>query len=199
MDVSPLDSACLSCSSRQRQTSRLSCRGASLIELMVTIVIAAILASYAIPSLGGFTKRQQQITAINALLSSLYLARSEAIKRNGDVMLCKSSNGLQCVRSGEWEQGWIMFADGNGNRLRDSTETLIAKHDPLAGVNIYYRAFGSNHYLVYTRNGLTYTNGTFTICALHDDVTPRAIILFKTGRPRRSDTSSSGTALQCPP
>lgn len=173
--------------------------GFSLIEMMVSLAVLAILSAYAYPAFDSMLQRQRQATSINALISTLYHVRSEAIMRNRDVMVCKSRDGLDCTRSGEWEQGWLVFEDSNRNRVRDSNEGVISRQPALNKITIYYRAFGSDHYLIYTAAGITKTNGTYTFCDASGAVGARAVIVYKTGRPRTSATRSDGDPLRCPP
>lgn len=173
--------------------------GFSLIELLVTVAVAALLAAYALPGLTEFSNRQRQLANVNTLISSLYLARNEAITRNSDVMVCKSANGLTCTRQGEWEQGWLIFEDRNGDRVLNEDETVLAHQSRLNGVTVYYRAFGSVNYIFYNARGITNTNGTYTFCDSGSSATARAVIIAKTGRPRSSSTRSDGTSLSCPP
>ncbi len=83
--------------------------GFTLIELMITMVILAILLSLGVPSFQSVIARNNVASAASVLSASLSLARSEAIKRGTTVTVCKSSDGSSCVTSGDWSQGWIML------------------------------------------------------------------------------------------
>ena len=73
------------------------CAGFTLIELLVVVALAAILQSLAAPALSGMVNSMRLTTAVNSLLSSLHLARSEAIKRNSRAVVCKSASGDACT------------------------------------------------------------------------------------------------------
>lgn len=61
-------------------------KGFTLLELLITLVVAGILASIAVPSFSGFLARQQLRSDVNEVVSMLSFARSEAIKRRVEVM-----------------------------------------------------------------------------------------------------------------
>lgn len=85
-------------------------RGFTLIELMVTIAVMAILMAIAVPSFNEVALHSKLNSVSNNFVASAHLARSEAIKRNGTVTLCASSDGSSCT--GAWKDGWVVLAGG---------------------------------------------------------------------------------------
>ncbi|MFA7526735.1 MAG: GspH/FimT family pseudopilin [Ottowia sp.] len=91
-------------------------RGFTLIEMMVVIAITAILILIGMPSLRFLMERNAIASQVNTFIGSVTLARSEAIKRNASVVLCRSENAdtadeqdLSCATTGDWKSGWIVF------------------------------------------------------------------------------------------
>lgn len=86
--------------------------GFTLVEALITISIASILASIAIPSFTKMVEGNRISSASNNFLSALMLARSEAAKRNISVSICTSNNGSSCSTAlNDYASGWIIFTD----------------------------------------------------------------------------------------
>src|SRR5512140_2555722 len=79
--------------------------GFTLVETMVVLVVAALLISVGVPSLTAALDAARLTSASNTFLAHLHYARSEAIKRSGRVVMCKSSDGQSCNPAGGWDQG----------------------------------------------------------------------------------------------
>lgn len=85
-------------------------RGFSLLELMITLAVAAILLVIAVPSFRDLMHRSQVSSASNELLASMGYARTEAITRGQLVSMCPSANGeATCADDGAYESGWIVY------------------------------------------------------------------------------------------
>ena len=101
------------------RTYKMHNKGFTLIELMVIIAIVSIILAIAIPSLTGFATATRVSAQANEFIASVSFARSEAVKRNGTVSLCPSSDGASCASSTKnWSAGWIVsLADGTVLRV----------------------------------------------------------------------------------
>lgn len=94
--------------------------GFTLIELMVTLAVAAILVATAIPAYRSFIETNRLATRTNEFLAALDYARNEAITRGNIVRICKSDDGRGCSDSGDWQQGWLIFVDQDDDGTRDN-------------------------------------------------------------------------------
>jgi type IV fimbrial biogenesis protein FimT len=99
--------------------------GFTLIELMVTITLLGVLMAIAVPSFRDAAVGNRLSSVANAFVSSSHLARGEAIKRNADIKMCRSSDGVNCAAAGGWDVGWIVFNDADADNVLDTAETLI--------------------------------------------------------------------------
>ena len=90
-------------------------RGFTLIELVITLLIAAILVTVGIPSFQSIIRTNLGTAIANEALTAINYARVEAIKRGLSVSVCSSNNGLSCAGSTDWATGYIVFADINAD------------------------------------------------------------------------------------
>lgn len=135
-------------------------KGFSLIELMVTLSVAAILLTIAVPSFKDFMQNNRLVTQTNDFITALNLARSEAVKRGTQVTVCKSADQLSCAAAGNWEQGWIVFVDAAGTgAVANPTTDILRVHGPLSSGVTLQGATNLTNYIAYAANGTTHLIG----------------------------------------
>ena len=161
-------------------------RGFTLIELLVTLAVAAILITVAVPNYQMFVMNNRMASQANDLLTSLSVARSEAVKRAANVTVCASSDGATCT--GTWAQGWI---------VRDAAGVIQVQR-ALSGSSALSGGTDVASTLTYTPSGrtniaasATTASTTLTLCPPSPAiVNGRAIQVERTGRARVSTVST---------
>jgi len=110
--------------------------GFTMIELMMTIAIATIVMTLAIPSFRYVTNSNRIASEINGLLGDLQFARAEAIKEGQPVTVCVSTDSATCsANNTAWQSGWIVISSvASVGVLRvqsqfSGTDTFSANHN----------------------------------------------------------------------
>lgn len=178
----------------------------TLIELVMTMAIAGILVTIAIPSFNSTLTSSRLTNYANDLVGALNLARSEAVRRG--IQVTVSNNGALT----HWESGWTVFVDFSSDEIYDppdnlcttsaigapTEDCLLRVYPPLA--NGYTLTTGGSLYkkaAAYLPSGISYTffGDTFRLCNGTDMTTSRTIVVDNVGRVR---VTSVGTAMSCP-
>ena len=174
-------------------------QGFTLIELMVTVAIAAILMGIAIPSFRDMLNSSKLTTQTNQLVTALHLARGESIKRGVRATVCKSGNpgdaAPTCSTTANWAEGFIVFIDntqiaGNTRAVIDGTDERLRIFGPFTGSPI---TAGSNF-----ERGISYfpsgsvkginSSGSDTIITAGSN----QLDLCRSGKGRRISISTNG-------
>jgi type IV fimbrial biogenesis protein FimT len=171
-------------------------RGYTLPELVFTMAIAVGLLGWGVPAFRDLQLDAARTREVNQFIHAVYLARSEAIKRNGVVSLCPSLDGEWCAPTGTpWQRGWVIFVnrDRDSPAVREAGEDLLQVYAPWQRgavranrTTLSFRPFG--------QMGVT---ATFTFCDRRGSKAARAVIVSQTGRPRVSDRDPAGKPLAC--
>jgi len=157
---------------RQRST------GFTLIELMVTVAVLAIVLRFAIPGMNDVILSNRLTSYANDFVSSALLARGEAIKRNRTVTLCAvgADDPPTCATSGGWQQGW-MVAD-----RADPANPIVIRRQ--AALDTGYQFLNAATTTIEFRStGLPNTALTMTLCKTTTETKPtRALSVSATGQ-----------------
>jgi len=179
-------------------------KGFTLIELMVTMALVAILMAVAVPSMRDFQRNSQLTAFANTMLATINAAKSEAMKRGRSVVIVPLSGS-------DWKTGMIVFVDMDNNRTYDSATDVLIQNNPMTAPD-YLTVTPANGppsasppYMRFDAQGYAKPAGSdtknFTLSIVRNDVTgsevPRQTRYLKvatTGRARICTPASSSDA-----
>jgi type IV fimbrial biogenesis protein FimT len=170
--------------------------GFTLVEVMVTLVIAATLL-FSIPSFVGIIKNNRQTTQANSLFFALTAARDESIKRNGPVSVCQSDDGADCSNTG-WQDGWIVFVDDNAGGTVDGADIVLQVFEAIdADSELDSDDFPA--FITYLSDGTSNSAGNFAMCDDRGAAHAVTVCIAATGRPSVSyEACVGGGDIECP-
>lgn len=173
--------------------------GFTLVELMVTLAVLAILIGVAIPSFSTLMASNRLTAATNNFVTAINLARMEALRRNQRVTLCKAAPGATSCDtspSSSWGNGWVVFAEGGtaaSLSLDTSTDTILSRGGGNLPADILVLGNGAAQtYISYVPDGTSRLFGggffaaTVRVCStsasLTNDTRARDIVISNSGR-----------------
>jgi len=165
--------------------------GVTLIEALIAIVLLTILAALAVPAYADLSAGLRMRSARSALFTAFHQARIAAVHRGSAVVACPSTDRMHCSGSPHWHDGWLVFADDDGDRERGPDEPVYLAAGALppgltaAGSagrpRITYRPDGSAHG----------SNLTVTFCDRRGAGAVTALIVNVYGRVRSGPPSAA--------
>jgi len=185
--------------------------GFTLVELIITLVIVGVLLGIGVPNFRSFIQNSRITSQSNELVGVLATARSEALKRNQAVVVCRSADPTAVTPvcavggGGTWETGWLIFADQNKNNSFAAADgdTLLKVYPVLTGNNtLRGNSAALVDFVTFNRSGTAdlaaaATPHHFKLCDTRGAGSARAIVLEPTGRPR-IDRLATFATLTCP-
>jgi type IV fimbrial biogenesis protein FimT len=158
--------------------------GLTVVELLIILSALAIVILVAVPGTSMVVERLRLKTASADLVSSLNLARTEALRRGSTVRVCPSSNGRFCRKDGDWAQGWLVYTDGNADGVVQDIELIQAFEGP--NEHVLISASGAAVTAAsFTLAGLVQSNGSdsaeFLVCHAGSEARPRSVTIDSEG------------------
>jgi type IV fimbrial biogenesis protein FimT len=174
--------------------------GFTMVELLVTMGVAAILTAVAVPAFRTFILNDRDSTQLNSLVYSLNYARSEAVKRDSaaGVVVCPSSDAATCSNTANWAGGWIVLDLAPAAGQPAVLQTVPA----LAGTNTL-AATGNATGIKFVSSGMVTPQvlTTIKICDTRGAAFARELEVNQTGRIAASQSPGKtvgGAGLACP-
>lgn len=174
---------------------RANIRGFTLIELMVTVSLAAVLMVLAVPSMQEMLATQRVRGAASELLITAQETRSAALKFN------RRAVARPVDASAGWKGGWNIYIDNNANATFESgTDTLVISHDALTGDAVVAKLSGgnSNDFFAYQGTGFLDPSISGSANATWEISSPgtsrrRCLVIERSGRARIHEPPSGST------
>ncbi|MGH1471400.1 MAG: GspH/FimT family pseudopilin [Cellvibrionaceae bacterium] len=169
-------------------------KGFTLIDLLITLSISAIIFGVGIPSFDNLIQKNQTSSTINQLARTLNYARTLSVTSSKVVTICPQLEG-SCGK--DWSAGVLIFIDENNNGKLDASEQI--DRQALLNLNgkLKWAAFGSQHYLKYRPSGSTFQqNGSFTYCHKNNDPRYAHQIIINTAGRIRFAQDSDGNGIR---
>lgn len=175
-------------------------RGFTLLELLVTVSVAAILIAIAVPSLTTFVQNSRADSEADSLISSLGYARSEAVKRDATVEICPSTDDTGCSGSSSWQTGWIVATTTTPATVLQVVPQLGGSNTLTAtfnGAGVTHITFQPNGFVKAAAGAGVYATTYFTLCDLRGAQYARDVEVSALGGVQSSPTA--GQSLDSPP
>lgn len=163
---------------------RQEARGLTLIELLVTLVVASVVLGIGIPSFQKLQQQTRAATAFHLLTTSLASARMAAIRNRTPVSVCPSDDGHHCRSDTVWDDGWIVFADPARTGQPESIAAVIQRIDGFGG-RMALRGTVGRKLVRFTPDGWAYgTNLSIHLCVKKNAKNLGIVVVNNAGRPR---------------
>lgn len=161
-----------------------------MIELIITMAIAAIVLTVGVPSFQAMMRNNRAAAHTNEFMSSLNLARSEAIKRGVQVALCPSNNQNPCttVDPNTWStNGWIVFVDADNDGVWDNNanEPILRVYQFDGNDTLVNTSFPGTD-ISFTSRGRVASGGSLFLSTCNANAQQNVITISPVGRARVS-------------
>lgn len=168
--------------------------GFTLIEAMVTVSIVALILTLGLPAFADALERQRLATTLHLLLADMAMARSSAVMRREQVVVCPGGAATGCRGDRDWSHGWLVFRDPDGNRQPDAAADILRATDAPAGGADRLRLTSTRPWLRYQANG-TAGHSNLSVNACSQGRLRGKVVVNRLGR-ARSERPSRETS--CP-
>lgn len=158
-------------------------RGFTLVELMITLAIAGILAVIGAPAMGSLLARTQEASAESAVAGGLRNARTAAVMHNARTLLCPSADGRHCRAGEEWQHGWIIAQDVDHDGQPDAGVPIVAVQEAMPKGTRVITSLGRGQIAFQPTGSAGGSNARFTICHARER-DGKSVVISNSGRVR---------------
>ena len=164
-------------------------RGVTLVELVTTLAVVALLATLAAPSFRELGRRAAVLSATHAVMSALHTTRSASITRGRPGILCLTASDNACLtNTARVATGYLAWIDAGTQRGQfDASDTLLMRASLPGDIAIR----GSRTYVTFWPVARAGTTNTLSICDLALLAAPAQVVVSPSGRPRLATTNPS--------
>lgn len=165
----------------------------TLLELIITVSILAILAMITLPQYHQFKEHQEAAQLLTLIRQNVNLSKSLANTHHNQIVICSSTNATTCENN-QWNKNMIVFMDLNQNKMLESNEPI----QKIISIDMKYGAF-QWHGGVSNPNTITFqsdsglprgSQGHFTYCSFNHPENHRQIVIHQMGHTRLEATAS---------
>jgi type IV fimbrial biogenesis protein FimT len=171
-------------------------RGVTAFELMVAMAIVAVLLATGVPAFKNYSWNLRMRTAMDTLHTDMNLARGRAISHNIQTIICPAVDARDCSGQSQWQNGWIVFTDLNGDHQRQDGEALLKHAGAIEFLNV--SSSRSRSYLRFYPNGTAPgSNISILFCDRRGAKHASKLVVSNTGR-IRTETGGVQSSTNCP-
>lgn len=125
--------------------------GFTLIEAMTVMAVITVTLTLGLPAFREMLQRQRVSTTMHLVSADLAMARSSAVMRSEEVVICPRTPDQRCRDEQDWTSGWLVFRDPDGNRQPDASSDILRSTDapPDNGLDLH----ATRKFLRYQRDG----------------------------------------------
>ncbi len=155
---------------------------------MITLAILGIATTMALPTWERFAAKSALDGGYNLVLSHLFLARSEAIKRGLPMTLCPTADGRHCLENHRaWGNGLLLFINPTARNDPESSQQIVARSQQIDPDIVVATSSNQRNSLTFLPSGRSwFSNTTVRICHLRYPWLNRALVISGNGRIRRA-------------
>jgi len=169
--------------------------GFSLVELVITLAVLAIIMAIALPAFGGMLQRTREASAYHLLTASLATARLRAVKDGAPVTVCPSLDGHTCRGDEIWSDGWILYRDPDRDDQPQADDAVLQRFDGVSGDLALRSTTGRRHVRFLPSGWASGSNLSIRLCRPGEDGFLGSVIVNNAGRPR---TERQAGPAPCP-